>query len=282
MMKSAEELLAYTQGEEDVFEKFVKGLAEAGVGVVICTGSMSELAIHFFEKYKIVALKIMSKWEIKRLARAVGATPVVNLVTPTPEELGFADEVEFKEIASRWVTVFVVTQSEKKMSTIVLRGSTNALLDDAERAIDDGINTVKTLVRDPRMLAGGGATELYLADHIIEFGKTQPGLDQYAVERFGQSFEVIPRTLAENAGLKPEVILAELYSHTKEGSTFGIDSNTGTTKDCNEAAIWDCMDTKTWGMKLAIDVVLTILKVDQIIMSKPSGGPSVGDRSAAP
>merc|ERR1740139_493953 len=79
LMKTAEDLLNYTKGEEDKFEGFVKGLAEAGIKVVVCSGSMSELAIHFFEKYKMMALKIMSKWELKRIARAVGATPPVHI-----------------------------------------------------------------------------------------------------------------------------------------------------------------------------------------------------------
>jgi T-complex protein 1 subunit theta len=148
------------------------------------------------------------------------------------------------------------------MSTIVLRGSTNALLEDVERAIDDGVNTVKTLVKDPRMIAGAGATEIYLANKLTDFAKTQPGLDQYAMERFAQSLEVIPRTLSENAGLKPEAIIAEMYSKAASSSNFGIDCNDGTVKDANEAEIWDALDTKTWGMKLTLDVVLTILKID--------------------
>lgn len=177
LMKNADELLNYTQGEEDQFEKFVKGLAEVGVNVVVCTGSMSELSVHFFEKYKMVAIKIMSKWELKRVARSVGATPVVNLKTPMPEEMGYADEVSFKEISSKWCTVFRRDMDENKMATIILRGSTNSLLEDTERAVDDGVNTVKTLVKDNRMIAGAGATEIYLAHHIQKFSKTQPGLD---------------------------------------------------------------------------------------------------------
>lgn len=177
LMKNADDLLNYTKGEEDQFEKFVVGLAEAGVNVVVCTGSMSELSVHFFEKYKMVAIKIMSKWELKRVARSVGATPVVNLKTPTPEELGYADEVSFKEISSKWCTVFRRDMDENKMSTIILRGATNSLLEDTERAVDDGVNTVKTLVKDKRMVAGAGATEIYLAHHIQKFSKTQPGLD---------------------------------------------------------------------------------------------------------
>jgi len=171
LLKNAEELLNYTQGEEEAFEKFVKGLAEAGVQVVVCTGSMSELAIHYFEKYQIMAVKIMSKWEMKRIARSVGATPVVKLVTPTPDELGFADEVHFKEISSKWCTVFRRDEDENKMATIVIRGATNAMLEDTERAIDNAVNTVKSLIRDARCVAGAGATELFLASEIQKFAK---------------------------------------------------------------------------------------------------------------
>lgn len=162
LMKNADDLLNYSRGEEEAFEIFVKGLAEAGISVVVGSGSMSELAQHYFEKYRIYAVKIMSKWELKRIARAVGATPIVKLVTPSPDELGFANEVSFREISSQWCTVFRRDQDENKMATIVLRGSTNAMLDDTERAIDNGISTVKTLIRNPKVVAGAGATELWL------------------------------------------------------------------------------------------------------------------------
>jgi T-complex protein 1 subunit theta len=105
----------------------------------------------------------MSKWEIKRIAKSVGAQAIVKLGTPTPEEIGHADEVSVQEISSNKVTIFRRDEEENKMATIILRGSTNTLLDDAERAVDDGVNTVKSLVKDNRMLPGGGATEIYLA-----------------------------------------------------------------------------------------------------------------------
>lgn len=274
LLKNAEDLMNYTKGEESQFEKFIQGLAEAGVNVVIGSGSISELALHFFEKYKIFTLKLMSKWELKRIAKSVGAVAVVKLSTPTPEELGFAHEVSVKEISSTKVTVFRRDQDENKLATIVLRGSTNSLLDDAERAIDDGVNTVKSIIKDKRLLAGGGATEIHLASLIQAYAKTQPGLDQYALEKFGQAFEVIPRTLAENAGLKAEEIIAKLYAETINSKTAGIDVSDGSVKDVKEAFILDSMETKTWAIKLAVDAVLTILRVDQIIMAKPAGGPN--------
>jgi T-complex protein 1 subunit theta len=100
-LTNANELENYSKTEEDKFEVFIKGLADAGIQVVVGSGSMSEMAVHFFEKYKIMAIKIMSKWELKRIARAVGATPIVKLGTPSPDETGYADEVWFKEISSQ-------------------------------------------------------------------------------------------------------------------------------------------------------------------------------------
>jgi len=274
LFKNADELENYTRSEEDQFEGFIKALAEAGVQVVVGSGSMSEMAVHFFEKYKIMAIKIMSKWELKRIARAVGATPIVKLTTPTAEEMGYADDCHFKEISSCKCIVFRRDEEENKMATIVLRGSTTQLLDDLERAIDDGVNCIKNMTRDPRLVPGAGASEIHMAKLIQDYAKTQPGLDQYAIEKFGQALEVIPRTIAENAGLKAESVLADLYAKTAESNKFGIDVSDGQVKDVTEIGIFDCWETKSWALKLCVDSILTILKVDQIIMSKPSGGPN--------
>lgn len=147
-------------------EVFVKGLAEAGINVVVGSGSISEVALHFFEKYKILTIKIMSKFELKRIAKSVGASAVVKLATPSPEEIGTANEVVVREISSSKCIIFRRDEEENKLATIVLRGSTNSLLDDVERAIDDGVNTVKSLVKDNRLVGGAGAAEIHLASKI--------------------------------------------------------------------------------------------------------------------
>lgn len=283
LLTNADDLLNYTRGEEEKFEKFIKSMAEAGINCVVCQGSMSELAVHYLQKYGMMGMKIMSKFELKRIARAVGATPVVKLQCPTPDELGYADEVVLKEISSKWCTVFLRNKDENKMATIILRGSTNAMLDDCERAIDNGVNAVKSLIKDNRCLPGAGATEMVIASEMQKFAKTQPGLDQYAIEKFGIAFEVIARTLVENAGGKAETVLAELYSAIAAGSkTTGFDCSDSKVKDAKEAKIYDSIEGKSWALKLTFDVCLTLLKVDQIIMSKPAGGPNMSKAAQRP
>jgi T-complex protein 1 subunit theta len=115
---------------------------------------------------------------------------------------------------------------------------------------------------------------------ISAYAKTQPGLDQYAVEKFGQAFEVIPRTLAENAGLKAEEIIAKLYAETAKSKNAGLDVSDGQVKDMKDVFILDSLEVKSWAIKLTIDAVLTILRVDQIIMAKPAGGPKPRDAQA--
>jgi len=145
------------------------------------------------------------------------------------------------------------------------------IMEDVERAIEDGVNVVKSMTKDARFVPGAGAAELLLADALQQYGEAQPGLDQYAIQKFGLSLEVVPRTLAENSGLDATNIVAQMYAAHKAGSTsVGIDIVEGTTKDCG---VLDLLVTKKEALKLATDAAVTVLRVDQIIMAKQAGGP---------
>ena len=210
LFKNAEELLGYTKTEEDNIEKLIKGVVDAGVKAVIVGGSVSNMAIHYLDRYKVLVLRTLSKFELRRIAKAVGATPLVRLGTPTPEELGYADKIAVDEIGSQKCVVIT----------------------------------------------------------------TNTGLEQYSLMKFGESFEVIPRTIVENAGLKVNEVLANLLSKNKEEAVFGLDFKSGEVKNSfTELEIIDHKETKKWAIKFAMDAVLTILKVDQIVLSKPAGGP---------
>jgi len=146
LMKNADDLKNYNKSEERKMEEIVKGIADTGAKVCVTGGTVSEMALHFIERYGMMCLKIGSKWELRRLCVATGATALVRLGAPTPDEMGHCDHIYQKEVGGRPVTIFSQSEGSKtsKLSTIVLRASTSSVLADLERAIDDGVHAAKT------------------------------------------------------------------------------------------------------------------------------------------
>ena len=283
LMKNADDLKNYNRSEEKKMEEVIKSIADSGVKVCVAGGTVSEMALHFIERYGMLCLKIGSKWELRRLCVATGATALVRLGPPTPDEMGHCDSVYQKEVGGRPVTIFSQSEGSKtsKLSTIVLRASTSSVLADLERAIDDGVHAAKTACKDGKLVPGAGATEMEMALKIRTFADTCPGLDQYAIRAFGKALEVVPRTLAENAGLDQAVVLAALgAAHASGKQSAGVDIDamgvTGASGVVEQTDVLDLYTTKASALKLAIDAALTVLRVDQIIMSKQSGGGAAG------
>ena len=268
LLQNAAELMNYTRSEEELAQKIVKEIADAGVNVVVSGGSVAEMCLHYLEQAKIMVLKVASKFELRRISRAVNAPTLTRLGAPTPEEMGHADEVRCQEISSSKVTIFSRGKDSSQVSTIVLRAGTTNTLDDAERAIDDAVNTYRMLRKDSRFCGGAGAVEANLSSRLQDHADREPGLDQYSYRKFAEAFEVIPRTLAENSGENAGEILSKMYA--ANSLTAGIDINDGSVGDTN---VFDHLESKKWAIKLASDCAVTILRVDQIIMSKPAGGP---------
>ena len=214
-----------------------------------------------------------------------------------PDEMGDIDVVETLEIGGDRVTVFRQENDQTRTATIVLRGATQNHLDDVERAVDDGVNAIKAITRDPRMVPGAGAAEMQIIDKVNAVAEKTPGLSQYAIKKYAEAFEVIPRTLAESAGLDATEVLARLYtahnsyqkqqqqpskkqteSSSEEDSppTMGVDienEDGSGTLDAEDEGILDLMVSKSWAIKLATESVRTILSVDQIIVARQAGGP---------
>jgi len=255
-------------------EDKIKEIADAGVKFVVSGGSISEMAAHFLEKFGIMSIKIMSKFELRRICRTTGATAMPKLGAPTPEEAGHIDLVEVMEFGDSKVTVLRQNADTSRVATIILRSSTDNALDDLQRAVDDGVATVKVLQRDNRLVPGAGATELALAEDIATFAATVPGLDQYAVKKFAEALEVVPRTLAENSGQQAQDVVSALYTARTQGNkAAGVDVIDGGVLDARQAGIMDLYATKQSAFDLGLEAALTILRVDQIIMSKRAGGP---------
>jgi T-complex protein 1 subunit theta len=160
LIQNATELLNYSRGEEDLAQNFVQKLVNANINVVVSGGSVSDIVLHFLDKFQIMCVKILSKFELRRVARAVRATILSELKAPTPDETGSSDDVGVEEIASEKVVIFKRNTEDCKLSTIILRGSTTNILEDIERAIDDGVHVFRSLLRYPQFVPGAGAIEI--------------------------------------------------------------------------------------------------------------------------
>lgn len=274
LIHSAEQLENYSKTEEAKVEELIRAVAESGAKLIVSGAAVGEMALHFCERYKLMVLKISSKFELRRFCRTTGAVALLKLSRPSPDNLGYVDSVSVEEIGGVRVTVVKNEEGGNSVSTVVLRGSTDSILDDLERAVDDGVNTYKAMCKDSRTVPGAAATEIELARKLKEFSFRETGLDQYAIAKFSESFEMIPRTLAENAGLNAMEIISSLYAeHAAGNSRVGIDLEEGFCKDVSTLNIWDLYITKFFALKYAADAACTVLRVDQIIMAKPAGGP---------
>ncbi|KAL5339493.1 TCP-1/cpn60 chaperonin family-domain-containing protein [Aspergillus crustosus] len=225
LLKNAQEMLDFTKGEEDRLEIAIKELYDSGLRVVVAGAQVGDLALHYLNRFNILVIKILSKFELRRLCRVVGATPLARLGAPMPDEMGSIDVVETTEIGGDRVTVFRQEDSTAvtRTATIVLRGATQNHLDDVERAIDDGVNAVKAITKDPRLVPGAGATEIQLVERISAYADRTPGLPQYAIRKYAEAFEVIPRTLAESAGLDATEVLSRLYTAHHRASSSNVE-----------------------------------------------------------
>ncbi|KAF8521149.1 T-complex protein 1 [Gautieria morchelliformis] len=296
LLKNADEMLNFTRGEEKQMEKIVKEIADSGVKVIIAGSSVGELALHYLNRMSIVVVKVLSKFDLRRLCRVVNATPLARMGAPTAEEAGFVDVLECIEVGGDRVTVLRQLSDEERngdaadgeksrTSTIVLRGATQNSLDDLERAVDDGVNVLKALLKDARLVPGAGATELELAKRVEAYGSSLKGLNQHAVRKYATALEVVPRTLAENAlgGAEGNEVIGKLWAKHNSGQegapTWGVDvevdSDSGGTLPAPSLSIYDSLAAKSWGIRLATEAAISVLSVDSIIMSKPAGGPKV-------
>lgn len=283
LLHNADEMLNFSKGEEEELHKVIKEISDSGVKVVVAGQGIGELALHFMNKYNLLVLKVPSKFDLRRICRICGATPLVRLGAPMPEEMGVIDVVECTEIGSDRVTVFKQNEETSMTSTIVIRGATQNSMDDIERAIDDSVASIKAVLKDPRLLPGAGSTESELVKRITNYGEKTPGLLQLGIKKFAEAFEFLPRLLCETSGLDPSEILPRLYASHDENDLetlkFGIDIESDNVEEClldvKKENIYDSFISKRNAINLATEAVCTILSVDQIIVAKKAGGPAM-------
>ena len=285
LIHNAAELMSYNDSEEREIEKIIKSIHESGVRVIVTGSTVDDIAQHFLDKYQLMTIKTTSKFELRRICKATRARPLVALGPVRAEEIGYASHVYVREVGGSKVTVFKQEEGDASgVATILLRASTHNILNDIERAIDDGVNTVRALTRDNRLLAGAGAVDIELARQLHSFAQQAPGLEQYALARFATAMEVVPRALADNSGMEAMDVVSQLYAqHEKggQGVRVGVDIEGNAAGRCvddmaTKANVYDLMAVKRQAIRLAVDAVLTVLRVDSIIQAKQAGGPKMG------
>ncbi|ELZ19525.1 thermosome subunit alpha [Natrinema limicola] len=260
-----DQLEQFLEQEEAQLREMAEQVADAGADVVFVDGGIDDMAQHYLAKEGIIAVRRVKSSDQSQLARATGATPVSSVDDLTAEDLGFAGSVAQKEIAGDQ-RIFVEDVDDAQAVTLILRGGTEHVIDEIDRAIEDSLGVVRTTIEDGKVLAGGGAPEIELSLALRDYADSVGGREQLAVEAFADALEVIPRTLAENAGLDPIDSLVELRSAHDGGDTgAGLDAYTGDTIDMDAEGVYEPLRVKTQAIESATEAAVMLLRIDDVI-----------------
>ncbi|NIB98185.1 thermosome subunit [Halobacterium sp. R2-5] len=272
-----DQLQQFLDQEEEQLEEMADSLADAGANVVFVDGGIDDMAQHYLAQEGILAVRRVKSDDFTRLSRSTGATPVSNVNDIEAGDLGEAGSVAQKDIGGD-ERIFVEDVEEAKSVTLILRGGTEHVVDEVERAIDDALGVVRVTLEDGKVLPGGGAPETELAMELRQFADSVGGREQLAVESFADALEVIPRTLAENAGHDPIDSLVDLRSQHDAGEAgAGLDAYTGEVIDMNAEGVVEPLRVKTQAIESATEAATMILRIDDVIAAGDLAGGQVGD-----
>ena len=273
---SPDQLYAFLEQEEKMLQEMVEQVAATGANVLFCQKGIDDLAQHYLAKHGILAVRRVKKSDMEKLAKATGAKVVTNVKDLTSEDLGYAEVVEERKVAGENM-IFVEGCKNPKAVTILIRGGTEHVVDEVERALEDAIKVVKDVMEDGAILPGGGATELDLSIRLDEFAKQVGGKEQLAVEAFAEALKIIPKTLAENAGLDTiDVLVKAISEHKNKGKAIGVDVFAGEPADMLERGVIEPARVKRQAIKSASEVAIMILRIDDVIAAKISKGEGKG------
>ncbi len=273
---SPDQLQSFLDQEEKMLKNMVDKIKATGANVVFCQKGVDDLVQHYLAKSGILAARRVKESDLKKLAKATGARVSTSIDELTKEDLGVAGIVEERKIGDENM-IFVEKCKDPKAVSLILRGGTEHVVDELDRAVHDALRVVGVVVEDKKYVAGGGSTEVELALRLKEFASTVGGREQLAIEAFADSMEIIPRTLAENAGLDPIDSLVDLRSKhegkSKDGKNFGINVFTGESVDMKKLGVIEPLRVKTQAISGASEAAVMILRIDDVIAaSKLSGG----------
>jgi len=270
------QLNAFLQEEENMLRRMVEQVKKSGANVVLCQKGIDDLAQHFLAKDGIYAVRRVKKSDMEKLAKATGASIVSKVSELTPQDVGTAGLVEERKIGEDSLT-FVTGAKKARAVSILIRGGTEHVIDEIERSLDDALNVVAVAVEDERFVYGGGATAEELAMRLRDEAAKIGGREQIAFESFAEALEMIPRTLAENAGLDPIDILIELRKAHKSGQKHaGVNVYAGKVGDMQPLHVIEPIRVGRQAIESATDAAVMILRIDDVIASKSSPAPSGG------
>lgn len=275
-IETPEEMQGYLDQEEKMLRDMVKKVKTAGINVLFCQKGIDDMVQHFLARESIMSARRLKKSDMEALAKATGAKVVSSIDELTTSDTGYADSVEEKKIGSDKL-IFVEGCKNPKAVSILIRGGTERIIDEADRSIHDALCVVKDVIEDPRIVAGGGAPEIEIARALRNHAEKLKGRERLAVAAFADAIEVIPITLAENAGMDPIDALAELQSqHAKGEKWAGVEVIEGKISDMEKQDVLEPMTVKSQAIKSATEVATMILKIDDVIASSKSKGPPPG------
>ncbi|MEM1667957.1 MAG: thermosome subunit beta [Thermofilaceae archaeon] len=265
-INSPEQMKMFLDEEARLLRDMVEKIKAAGANVVICQKGIDDLAQYYLAKAGILAVRRVKKSDMEKLARATGGKIVTKIEELSPDVLGYAELVEERKVADEKM-VFVEGCPNPKAVSILVRGGLERAVDEAERNLVDALSVVSDVIEEPYILPGGGAPEAELAKELRIYASKVGGREQLAIEAFANALESIPRTLAENSGLDPIDILAELRAaHEKpDGWKYGVDVFEGKVADMWSLGVVEPLSVKLQAFKAATEAAIMILRIDDII-----------------
>ena len=263
------QMQAFIEQEEKMVKDMVNKIVDAGANVLFAQKGIDDLAQHYLSKAGVLAVRRVKKSDIEKLSRATGANVITNLDDLTEEDLGIAGIVEERKISGEEM-IFVEECSGAKAVTLFVRGSTKHIVDEIVRAIEDAIGVVAATVEDDKVVAGGGAPEIAMAKKLKDYAESISGREQLAVNAFAEALEIVPKTLAENAGLDSIDSLVDLRAAQEDSFFMGLDVFTGEVADMKDAGVIEPKRVKKQAIQSASEAAEMILRIDDVIAS--SGG----------
>ncbi|MEM0466774.1 MAG: thermosome subunit beta [Candidatus Thermoplasmatota archaeon] len=275
------QLQAFLDEEESMLRKMVEKVKKSGANVLICQKGIDDLAQHFLAKEGIYAVRRAKKSDMEKLAKATGARIVAKLDDLTAKDLGNAGLVEEKKIGDDKMT-FVTDCKNPKAVSILIRGGTEHIVDELERALHDALSVVKVAIEDGKMTTGGGSAATAIAMALRDYAPSVGGREQMAIEAFANAVEIVPKTLAENAGLDPIDMMLEIRREHKKGNKYaGIDVINGKVGDMLKLNVIEPLRVSVNEIKTSSETATMILRIDDVIAAK-GGSPAPGGPGGMP